>query len=371
MRWLGLLLVLVAGRAAAERCSHVEAKVFPTMGTDEVPTNNHLWIRADVPGPYALTTDTGTEVLSAKPFHDSVFLEIDPGPLLPLHYYRLTANGVVMTGFTTGHAADPQLPPPPVVGHLHITDGIVDMPVYSPGATMLHVTIHRGITPNGEQLADFIVPRGGVRGEDLTSCIGVPVALGDPLCFWVSSVGAEGLESGITGRCAVDKPPPTVDKPPPTKGPMTHDVAVTRDDPWIASVVILGVAAVLGLIFVAWRAGRERLYCKVCEPQPIDRVSVAWLARRQLIGRLIALGVVAAAAYFVLPVAALGVIIAADLWRLIRVAHAVATGWPVIADPRRRRAYVTDSIYFQGWIAVRPGDLARVAAAHIPTARVL
>jgi len=106
------------------------------------------------------------------------------------------------------------------------------------------------------------------------------------------------------------------------------------------------------------------------DPQPIDRVSVAWLARRQLIRRLVALGVVAAAAYMVLPTAALGVIVAADLWRLGRVARAVATGWPVIADPPRSRAYVTDGLFFQGWISVRPGDLARVTAAHIPTARL-
>jgi hypothetical protein len=131
--------------------------------------------------------------------------------------------------------------------------------------------------------------------------------------------------------------------------------------------MILAGAVVLALLYIARRARHERLYFRCGEQQPVDALMVAWIARRQRIRRLIALGVIAAATWVVPPVAALAVVVVADLWRLVAVTRDVADGWPALSDPRRGRAYVGND--GRSWISVGPFDLERAAAARLPRAR--
>jgi len=360
MRWFALVLVLLAGRAAAGPCGNDTA--FPQTSSTDVPVKTFVWLRSGIPGPYELTSSDSRRQLDAVPFQNSPLMLLAPGLLDPDTVYTLRANGVAMTTFTTAREAkaDAQLPAPPVVGHLHITNGVVDMPVSSPGAVMLHVSLHRD-QPDGKQLAEVWISRSGLAAVDLAACTGVSVKIGDTLCFWVSSVAANGQESAVTGRCAVDNPRSK-------KGPIDDTRAWrTPGDSWPVAPMLLVIAVVLALLYVGWRGGRERLHFKCCEPQPIDAVTVAWLARRQLLRRLIAAGVIAAGAYFVVPFAAFAVIVVADVWRLVVVAREAADGAPTTSDPRRGRAYVGND--GRSWISVGPFDLERAAAARLPRAR--
>jgi hypothetical protein len=184
----------------------------------------------------------------------------------------------------------------------------------------------------------------------------------------VSSVSNVGVASGVTGRCAVDEPaqpyaaiqrPELEDHQPPRIAPPPSR--------WRRDVMILAGAVVLALLFIARRASRERLYFRCGEQQPVDALMVAWIARRQLLRRVIALGVVAAAAYLLPPLAAIGLVVVADLWRLVMVTRDVADSWPALSDPRRGRAYVGNA--GRSWISVGPFDLERAAAARLPRAR--
>jgi hypothetical protein len=364
MRWLALLLVLLVARTAAAHC---DVTTFPVNGASDVPTNTHLWIGSYLKGPYSLTTGTNPRAVTAKPF-EGPLLEIDPGPLLPDRSYALMANGVQVMTFVTGHAAQTSQPPmPPVVDQLHVTDGFLNTVVRAPGAAMLRVSIHRDLS-TGAALGEMWIPSQGVRAGQLSACAGVSPSVGESLCFWVSSVSNVGVASGVTGRCAVDEPaqPYAADQRPELEAPVPPRIAPSPSR-WRPDLMILAGAIVLALWYIARRASHERLYFRCGEQQPIDTITVAWIARRQLIRRLIALAVIGAAAYVVLPLAALGVVVVADLWRLVAVTRDVANGWPALSDPRRGRAYVDNDGH--SWISVGPFDLERAAAARLPRAR--
>jgi hypothetical protein len=283
------------------------------------------------------------------------------------------ANGVQMMTFVTGNAAEASQPPaPPVVDQLHVTDGFLNVVVRAPGAAMLRVSIHRDLS-TAAALGEMWIPSQGVRAGQLTACAGVSPSVGESLCFWVSSVSHVGVASAVTGRCTVDEPAEqrsTEQTPKPEASPASR-IALPRIAPpssrWRRDLMILAGAVVLALLYIARRARHERLYFRCGEQQPVDALMVAWIARRQRIRRLIALGVIAAATWVVPPVAALAVVVVADLWRLVAVTRDVADGWPALSDPRRGRAYVGND--GRSWISVGPFDLERAAAARLPRAR--
>ena len=64
------------------------------------------------------------------------------------------------------------------------------MPVSSPGAAMLHVSLHRDRT-DSEHLAEVWISRSGLAAVDLAACTGVSVKIGDTLCFWVELGSSE------------------------------------------------------------------------------------------------------------------------------------------------------------------------------------
>lgn len=369
MRWFVVLAVLLATRVATAHC---DVTTFPVNGASDVPTNTHLWIRDYIKGPYALMSGTTARPLVGKPF-EGRFVELDPGPLLPEHSYALMANGVQVMTFVTGNAPEASRPPaPPVVDQLHVTDGFLNVVVRAPGAAMLRVSIHRDLS-TAAALGEMWIPSQGVRAGQLSACAGVSPSVGESLCFWVSSVSNVGVSGGVTGRCAVDEPAEqrATEQTPKRDASAPPRIAPPRIAPppsrWRPDLMILAGAIVLALWYIARRASRERLYFRCGEQQPIDTITVAWIARRQLIRRLIALSVIGAAAYVVLPLAALGVVVVADLWRLVAVTRDVANGWPALSDPRRGRAYVDNDGH--SWISVGPFDLERAAAARLPTAR--